>query len=273
MKSALLDDLKGKWIARRIRRSNYYAPFFQSSLTLLQNSNVVYIENSKVGCTKIKKSLLELDNWPKPWSEIIEKEVHIHNKELTNMIGPDRLTGAGLLHVLRAPSYYRFGFVRNPYGRLLSAYKDKILAPQKSPEKRNYVPVACKIKAKATGRKPNEINLDDTPVSFGEFVEFVSMQRSFDMDRHWFHQHLTMWYPYCQFHFVGRFENFSNDLSDVLELIGAPARLVKSAGLKDNASFKAKQKFYNPELAQKVHHTFRKDFVTYRYDENSWSEY
>ncbi len=268
-----LDDLKGRWIAGRIRRSNYYAPFFQSSLTLMQNSNVVYIENSKVGCTKIKKSLLELDNWPRRWNDIIEKEVHIHNKEITNMIGPEHLTGAGLVRILRHPSYFRFGFVRNPYDRLLSAYKDKILAPQKSPDKRNYVPVACKIKAKMTGRKSNEIDLDDTPVSFGEFVEFVSKQRSFDMDRHWFHQHLTMWQPYCQFHFVGRFENFSNDLAKVLETIGAPAQLVKSAGSKDNASFKAKQKFYDARLAEMTYLTFSKDFETYGYDKNSWLSY
>lgn len=268
-----IDSLKGTLIGHRVRRSNYYAPFYQASMTLLRNSNVAYIENSKVGCTKIKKCLLELDNWPKRWDEMIEKEVHIHNKELTNMVGPKKLTGIGLYTVLNDPSFYRFGFVRNPYDRLLSAYKDKILAPQKSPDKRNYVSVACKIKAHSTGESARSINLDNTPVSFSEFVDFVEKQRAYDMDRHWFHQYLTMWHPYCKFHFIGRFEQFSSDLEQVLINLGAPDQLVKSARSRDNASFSSKRKYYTGDVAEKVHKTFKTDFDTYGYDKNSWSDY
>lgn len=251
----------------------YYAPFYQASMTLLRHYNVVYIENSKVACTKIKKLLLEIDNYPRRWSDIISKEVHIHNKEFTGMIGAADLTPEGLVRVLEDESYYRFGFVRNPYDRMLSAYKDKILAPQTSPDKKGYVAVACRIKAKMSGGDPLRINLDKTPVTFSEFVKYVSKERPYDMDRHWLHQYLTMWHPYCDFDFIGKFENFADDLKTVLSEIGAPARMIESASQRSNASFRSSDKYYDEKLAKIVYRTFKKDFEIYQYDKDSWRNY
>lgn len=268
-----LDRLRGARIARNIKRRNHYAPFFQASLTLLRHYNVLYVENSKVACTKVKKCLLEIDNYPNKWDQLIEKQVHIHNKELTGLIGAADLSPDGLNRVLTDEKYFRFGFVRNPYDRLLSAYKDKILAPQKSPDKINYVGVACRIKAAVSGGDPRSINLEKTPVTWPEFVGYVAKQRPYDMDRHWFHQHLTMWHPYCDFDFIGKFETFSDDLRTVLTKIGAPQEMIDDVGERANASFKTSDKFYTPELAAIVYRKFRKDFEIYDYDQDSWSNY
>lgn len=269
----MLDAIRGARIARTVKSSNYYVPFFQASLTLLRHYNVVYVENSKVGCTKIKKHLLEIDNYPRTWDKILEKEVHIHNKELTGMIGAADLTHDGLFQVMNSDHFYRFGFVRNPYGRLLSAFKDKILAPQKSADKKHYVGVACKIKSSFTGQYPETVNLDIDPVTFPEFVHFVTKQRPYDMDRHWFFQHSTMWYPFCKFDFIGRFENFRNDLHKVFETIGAPNSIIESIHEKDNPSPNIKKKFYDENLAEMVFIKFRRDFDIFDYSKTSWRDY
>ena len=269
----IISFFKGRRIAREIKNSNYYARFFEASLTMLSNHNVVYIESSKVGCTKIKTLLLEIDNWPKRWDQLIEKEVDIHEKKITGLLGAADLTYSELYTVLHDPSYFRFGFVRNPYDRLISAYKDKILAPQKSPDKRHYVSKACEIKAEFTGQLPHEINLDETPVSFSEFVHYVNREQPYDMDRHWFYQYLTMWHPFCKLDFIGRFENFQEDLKNILTIIKAPERVLNSIKEPANMSVRMSDKFYNAELADIVYHKFRKDFEIYNYDPNSWENY
>ena len=265
--------LEGWLVSRAMQRRNHYVPFFQASITLLRRYNIVYVENSKVGCTKIKKFLLELDNWPKRWDELIDNEVHIHNKQLTGMIGAADLTYSALSSILKDPTYFRFGFVRNPYDRLLSAYKDKILAPQKSIDKKTYVGVACSIKSAMTGEDRRHVNLDRTPVTFAEFVNYVALQRPYDMDRHWYHQHLTMWHPFCKFDFIGRFERFPKDLLNVLTKIGAPETLIASVSQRDNPSFLTQERFYDENLANIVHRKFLRDFDVYGYDPKSWIEY
>lgn len=269
----LIAHLSGLRMARRVRRCNYYAPFFQASLTILKNYNIVYVENSKVGCTKIKKLLLEIDNWPNKWNEVIAREVHVHNKALTGMIGAENLTYSALSKVACDAEYFRFGFVRNPYDRLLSAYKDKIHSPHKYPDKKNYIPIAQKIKASVTGGDYRKINLDEMPVSFEEFVAFVSRQKSYDMDRHWFHQHLTMWHPFMKLCFVGKFESFSDDLYRVLKHIGAPDCMLNDVGSRENSSFISGEKYYNSELAQIVYKKFKRDFDIYNYDPQSWRQW
>lgn len=266
-------SLQGWLVSRAMQRRNYYAPFFQASITLMRRYNIVYVENSKVGCTKVKKYLLEIDNWPKRWDELIENEVYIHNKQLTGMIGAADLSYSGLSSILKNPTYFRFGFVRNPYDRLLSAYKDKILAPQKKLDKKSYIGVACSIKSAMTGEDRRRINLDETPVTFEEFVSYVASQRSYDMDRHWYHQHLTMWHPFCKFDFIGRFERFPEDLRDVLTKIGAPEKLITSVSRRDNSSFRTREKFYDERLANVVYRKFRRDFDIYGYDPKSWTDY
>ena len=269
----MLSALQGMRVARDVRSRTYYKPFFQASVTVLRNYNVVYVENSKVACTKIKKVLLSLDNWPLRADDILEKEVHIHNKDKTGLIGPDDLTPSGLARICRDPQYFRFGFVRNPYDRTLSAYVDKVMAPQKDETKRNYIPVAQQIKASFIGGDFREINLDETPVSFSEFVAYIANQRSYLMDRHWLHQHLTMWHPHVKFDFIGKLESFSEDFSYVLRKIHAPRELVASVASRANASRRDKKKYYNKELADKVYAVFKKDFELYEYDPGSWVKY
>ncbi len=269
----MLAALDGVRIAKDVRSRTYYKPFFQASVTVLKNYNVVYVENSKVACTKIKKVLLSLDNWPLRAEDILEKEVHIHNKEKTGMIGPEDLTMSGLARICRDPRYFRFGFVRNPYDRTLSAYIDKVLAPQKDETKRNYIPVAQQIKASFTGDDFRKINLDKDPVSFSEFVSYIAKQRAYSMDRHWLHQYLTMWHPHMKYDFIGRLESFSEDFASVLKRIRAPQELVASVAARANASRRGKKKYYTKELAEKVYSIFRKDFELYGYDPSSWDNY
>lgn len=269
----MLDSIKGIMMARNIRSRTYYRPFFNASVTLLKNYNVVYVENSKVACTKIKKALLSMDNWPRTADEILEKEVYIHNKKKTGLIGPESLTSKGLTKLVEDPSFFRFGFVRNPYDRTLSAYVDKISAPQKDPTKKNYIPVAQKIKAHFTGADYKKINLDKQPVTYQEFIRYLSRQKPYDMDRHWLHQHLTMWHPYVRFDFLGQLETFDRDFSLVLTKIGAPEQLIRSVTKKANASRRANKKYYDETLAEEVYKIFKKDFDIYGYSKESWVNY
>ena len=70
---------------------------------------LICIYNSKVACSSIKKSLFPLFN--------IDEKVHPHND-----IYPIKPTWK----LLTDKSYFTFTFVRNPWDRLVSFYRDKI---------------------------------------------------------------------------------------------------------------------------------------------------
>ncbi len=269
----MLRAFRANRMVNDMRSRTNYEPFYHASISIMCNYDALYVENSKVACTKIKELLLWLDWWPEHRHRALAIPVHIHNKRFTGFIGASDLEPIRLYEIFRSPRFFKFGFVRNPYDRVLSAYLDKIFAPQNSPEKRSqYAPVAVAIKAWCTGQAKDQINLDQDPVSFEEFVRFIAQQNSYDMDRHWLHQHLTMWHPYLKLDFLGRLENFSNDMVHVLTELGAPDEIRDAVSSKSNASRKDETltQFYTPNLAGMVFRTFARDFEIYGYDRNSW---
>lgn len=104
-------------------------------------------------------------------------------------------------------TYFRFTFVRSPWSRAVSCYRDKI---------RNANPI------RKTLHLHNRYGLE-SGMSFDAFAEWLNSAYGSDdvADRHWMSQHRILGYDQpnpITYDFIGRFEDLAEDYQRVREL-------------------------------------------------------
>ena len=120
-------------------------------------------------------------------------------------------------------TYFKFTFVREPFERILSAYKDKFLHPRWEDRTtlefhgreilKNFRPNVSK---RALGK------LDD--ITFREFIEYLvtkgSNKSTRVMDWHWDNYVNICGMCAINYDFIGHYETFDQDLADFKEAAG-----------------------------------------------------
>lgn len=220
-----------------------YGPSF-SSIVVSHKLKVVYIPVFKVGSSSIMWCLAFLENLEEVLKykdgQSEERHMALHdtslpvwaNHTIQNM--PEQDVAA----VFRDPSYMKFGFVRNPYDRAVSAYTDKIVrADATSQEYRRLLYslfgthnwTAMHSMNSSTQQQQQQQQQRERP-TFSQFMHAVQrvtsqprMQspHSFDSESgselHWRPQSEQLHPDLIQLDFVGRFERMDADLEVVLE--------------------------------------------------------
>lgn len=170
-----------------------------------------------------------------------------------------------LIHeILTGDVYFKFVFVRNPYLRLISAYENKINRMIGKTDLWEKKPKAEVLRA--LQKDPSQIN---QPVSFSAFVDFVTSQDPVLSNGHWRPQHLVIASDKISYDFIGRLENFTNDIEFCFSKFGF---------LSEISSFEMPErkktqytKSYSKELAinkNKIIKFYKNDFKRFRYDEH-----
>jgi hypothetical protein len=218
-----------------------------------------YMAVNKAASSKIKMVLHRLEGYRLPADPF---DVHARNQPGMSFVA--RLSAFGVndaAEILSGPDWRRFAFVRNPYARLYSAYKNKI-ADLASP----YLGVREAIWRSAGNRHPPK----EAP-PFDAFVGYVAELPDSGRDGHWRSQMGVLCPDLIDYRFLGRFESFEQDLAIVLRSLGAPDEsydgldVVVGASARSNA-----EPAYNDALAQRVYEAYRADFETYGYARDSW---
>lgn len=171
---------------------------------LLTPYNAVYIEIPKVACSSIKVALaalldIELDG---PLADPHQSKFPLATASLDSNSLFD--------------GYFSFAFVRNPYSRLLSCYRDKVLF-----QARGFTNSTHRRGVADCFAHYPEIQPD---MSFGEFVNVIASIPDDEADAHFRSQ-----YQFICNHsgeialdFIGRFESLESDLIDIRELCNMP---------------------------------------------------
>jgi hypothetical protein len=109
--------------------------------------------------------------------------------------------------------HYKFSFVRNPWSRVVSCYRDKIQILRPTPLGK------LSIMARHRGLAPD--------LSFDDFVQWLCSPEGSDQyaDRHWMSQHKFVCNDsgciFCDF--IGRLEDIESDFQAVCRTIGLPS--------------------------------------------------
>lgn len=149
---------------------------------------------------------------------------------------------------------FRFTFVRDPYGRVFSAFTDKVARKRKQAR-----PFYRWLGRDAFAGAPG----------FIDFLRFLD-DGGAHSDAHWAPQTELMLLPVSEFDFVGRLERLEPDLACVMERIFGPdvELSMRRAGPRTD-SHKALPDAYTPEGIEIVNRVYAADFETFGYPRRS----
>ncbi len=210
----------------------------------LQRHQAVYIDIAKVGSPSLKATLARL----------LELESHTGNPhEVVFPRPPEQAVDDERLY----PQHFTFAFVRDPWDRLVSCYRDKIRG-----EVSDFTGFAPSGVAYCLDR----FDVFFANMPFDEFVRAVASIPDVDADEHFRSQadFVTNSRGVVAVDFVGRFEKLDQDFSTVARHIGLPTRdplpRLQAAPARGFASF------YTEETAAIVHERYRRDAELFGYE-------
>lgn len=187
------------------------------------------------------------------------------------------------LHFVRKPEEYAiYGFVRNPYGRLVSAYKNKFYDVGANPEGHEDSDYPRDVRqrhikhvrdyARKHGLGGAECG---TLVPFETFLRYASADRRGRADHHWNPQVDVLMAD--RLNYAGFFK-FETDLEQGFRVVAQAFGFdedwaVERLGTKRNASVVRENLFLSEDLLPLFEPLCREDCKTFGYDPESWREY
>lgn len=245
-------DLNHKSVAARVRQGSFVS----------LNKRYMYFEVSKAACTQMKELLRTVEDAPPvkllancTWQS--RRDMYIHarpNVPLPSLVDLDNKTQR---EVLESPDFLRMTVVRNPYTRLVSAWRNRVLMCE---------PGETEVYLHVKGRLPGIRN--KSLVSFEEFIEYL--ETACDLrtcNCHWRRQVDHLFFPALNFSHVGKVKELGNTLRRFEQHIGLQEPLTAEGR---NASLSVGSAAYTQELADRVYRLYRADFEAFGYDRSSW---
>ncbi|XP_068811715.1 carbohydrate sulfotransferase 8 isoform X2 [Struthio camelus] len=191
-------------------------PYHVSRIFVEDKYRVLYCEVPKAGCSNWKRVLMVLNGLASSTKDIQHNTVHYGNY-LKRLDGFDR---KGIYH--RLNTYTKMLFIREPFEKLVSAFRDKFEHPNNY-----YHPVFGKaIISRYRVNATKEALRTGSGVKFKEFIQYLlDVHRPVGMDIHWDHVNRLCSPCLIDYDFVGKFESMEDDANFFLHLIGAPQNL------------------------------------------------
>ncbi len=217
---------------------------------LIENHKAVFFIIPKTGCTSLKAQLVELLGMEK--KENIQAFIHNPAHYPFPFAEYDRLNTT-------YKDYFKFAFVRNPWDRLVSCFKDKIRAADyNGPGFKNGVAMPLqRFGSSFYGG-----------MTFGAFVDAVCALPDAVADNHFRSQFYQLINSEGELlvNYIGRFENMRESLMEINKKAGL--QFSASVRLNKTKSGKHYQDYYNKGLIEKVRKRFFADihFLQYHFD-------
>ncbi|CAL8357928.1 unnamed protein product [Lota lota] len=227
-------------------------------------SGLLYCEVPKAGCSNWKRVLMVLGGSAVSTGAIPHEVAHNANS-LRRLDSYDRAAIAERLH-----AYTKFLFVREPFERLVSAFRDKFESPNSYYHPVFGRPIISKYRANAS----HSALRTGAGVTFREFVRYLlDVHRPVGMDIHW--EPVSQLCNPCllRYNFIGKFENMEEEANFLLQNIGAPGNLsfphFKDRNpLAERTSSRITQSYFaqlNSLERQKIYDFYYMDYLMFNY--------
>uniref|UniRef100_A0A672SAX6 Carbohydrate sulfotransferase n=1 Tax=Sinocyclocheilus grahami TaxID=75366 RepID=A0A672SAX6_SINGR len=177
---------------------------------------LLYCEVPKAGCSNWKRVLMVLQGLASSTGEIQHDEVHYgnHLKRLDSFDQKD------IIHHLK--TYTKVLFLREPFERLVSAFRDKFESPNSYYHPVFGKPIISKYRSNATQYALRT----GAGVTFKEFIQYLlDVHRPVGMDIHWEPVGHLCSPCLLDYDFIGKFETLEEEANFLLRSIGAPSNL------------------------------------------------
>ncbi|XP_003473478.1 carbohydrate sulfotransferase 13 [Cavia porcellus] len=262
-------DLLRRTCSRLTRRQHLLRPEDLRHVLVDDAHGLLYCYVPKVACTNWKRVLLALSGRGRGDPRAIPAHEAHAPGSLPSLAD---FSPAEINRRLRA--YLTFLFVREPFERLASAYRNKFARPYSEAFQRRYGTRI--VRRLRPGARPDAL-AQGHDVHFAEFLGYLldpRTRREEPFNEHWERAH-TLCHP-CRLRYdvVGKFETLAEDAAFVLDLVGesglsfpAPPR-PKAAAVRDQAArlFQDISPFYQRRLFD----LYRMDFLLFNYSAPSY---
>lgn len=227
-------------------------------------SRLLYCEVPKAGCSNWKRVLMVLAGYADSALDIPHDTVHIHNR--LPHLSSFKLDGV----LKRLNSYTKVLFIRDPFERLVSAFRDKFENPNHYYHSVFGRAIISRYRANASQSALNS----GSGVTFREFVQYLlDQRRPVGMDVHW--ERVGVLCHPCMIHydFIGKFENMNSEANFLLRSVGAPLGVVfpdyKDRNPQDERTSSSIMRRYFSQLnateKQSVYEFYRMDYLMFNY--------
>ncbi|KAI5086457.1 carbohydrate sulfotransferase 11, partial [Silurus meridionalis] len=248
-----------------MRKRRVLSPEDLRHLLVDDRHGLLYCYVPKVACTNWKRTLMVLtgDGRYRDPLSIPANEAH----------APGRLRSLSEYSTTeinrRLRTYLKFIFVRDPFERLVSAYRNKFTRSYNTAFHKRY---GTKIVRRHRANPRPEALEKGSDVSFEEFVYYLvdpRTQREEPFNEHWERAH-ALCHP-CLIHYdvVGKYESLAQDSRYVLKLAGAEGEVEFPASSKSTRTTESMAaKFFNnisPFYQKKLYNLYRMDFLLFNY--------
>jgi hypothetical protein len=213
---------------------------------LLKPYRAIYISVPKVACTSFKTA----------FAGILDVDLERAKGDPHRVRYPRPVPIESVERFLY-PGFYRFAFVRNPWDRLVSCYRDKIKNEVPGYTHFTIRPGVANCLARFDDFVPN--------MSFEAFVDAVASIPDRDADEHFRSQHtfLTDSEGWLAADFVGRYERLADDFRIVQERTGLPnIELPRLQAARKGAKY---VDYYSAETRALVSERYRRDIEMFEY--------
>lgn len=221
-------------------------PTADRTAILLAAQDAAWIEVPKVACSSIKIALAGVLG--------VDLESAGGNPHLAEFPEPPPVGRGPALY----PGLFSFAFVRDPWDRLVSCYRDKILG--EAPDFTSFHPTRGVAYCLAG------MDVFRAGMSFDEFVDAVAAVGDDEADEHFRSQHtfVTNASGGIGVDFIGRFETLDNDFRHVCDTIGLPPlSLPRVQAVRTPRPWHA---YHTPRTRGIVANRFREDIELFGYD-------
>jgi hypothetical protein len=251
-------DRYPSWDASRLDARLRYSTFVSVA------GRYLYFAVPKAACTSMKLLLRELHGapplqlylWPQRETR---RDMFVHARQNIHLPSILDLDNAAQRDVLESPDFLRMTVVRNPYTRLLSVWKNKVLLCEPGFEN-----IYAEIRGRLPGGRGEQL------VSFVEFVNYIGgASDSQSRYSHWQRQIDRVFFKAIDFTHIGKVENMELTIQHLRRHLGLcePLRVLHS-----NRSINSPRVSFTHELADKIYSFYAEDFATFGYEKEVWPQ-
>lgn len=212
---------------------------------VMHEYKAIYFYIPKVACSSIKLAVADLIGVPSP--DPTNKFAYPHKRNYP-FVKRDALE--------KYNDYFKFSFVRNPWDRVLSCYRNKIVGVREGKFGKQELPVFLKYDSR-------RFSLD---MSFEEFVEVLMEVPDSTADPHYRSQYTFIEDPQGKdiVDFLGHFENLDHDLEVVSNKLDIPPIILPHT--MKSPRERAYRDYYNPKTKELIAERYEKDIQKFGYE-------
>jgi hypothetical protein len=222
----------------------------------------IYLEVPKAACSTTKEFLLRIEGKTLTGSPHARKPSGI--KSLADYQFEQINT------MLANPDYVKFSIVRNPYARIVSAYRNKILL-----ENPSYFSI-CQSIRNFNGKNKDEL------ISFSDFVYWLTSTESlspqdikYRSNPHWRSMSEHILVSFIRYDHVVKLEELPNSIlpvAEALELSSDEAIAFFTSRKRNQSVSFGENVSYTSETSALVYSKYREDFEYFDYPMDSWRD-